>query len=125
MTQENRTTASSLLQLIGMLLLAIMALLPLLDINHEWMRWVYALGALLTLVAQLIYRYTGTSLRIKRLYRILTVSALLYCASALLVFIYRGSTDWIAFLLAGAILQIYATWMIELTSKKEDNQQKK
>jgi len=122
MEQENQNTLSSLLLIAGLLVMAVMALLPLLGINHMWMRWAFAVGAGLTLVAQLLNRYTGSSLRVKRLYRILTASALLYCASALMMWVDRGSNDWIAFLLSGAMVQIYASWMIERLNAREKGQ---
>ena len=106
------------LQLAGLAIMMIMAVLPLLDIMHEWMKWTYAAGAALVLLARLFIRYDGNNLRIKRLHRINTVSAVLYCTSAAMLFWGRGTTDWIAFLLAGAVLQIYATSMIERETKK-------
>jgi len=119
MTQENQTTLSNLLLLAGLLIMAVMALLPLLDINHQWMRWAFAVGAVLALVAHLLNRYNGKSVRIKRLHRILIASGMLYCASALMMFVARGSNDWIAFLLSGAMVQIYASWMIERVTARE------
>ena len=50
------------------------------------------------------------------------MSALLYCVSAYLLFNYGnewGGTDWIAFLLAGALVQIYASYMIGREEKKD------
>ena len=120
-TQDNRTQLSNVLVAIGLLLMAVMAVMPLLnlfDANREWMRWLFAAGAVIVLVGRVMATYQGESLRIKRLYRILISSALLYCASALMMFFSRGTNDWVGFLLAGLIMQIYASWMIDHESKK-------
>ncbi len=118
MTQDNRTYWSNILVMLGLLIMVVMAVLPLLNINLEWMRWAFAAGALLVLVARVLGAYQGPSLRIKRLHRLLITSGLLYCGSGLMMFISRGTNDWIAFLLAGLMMQIYASWMIDRESKK-------
>ena len=117
---NNHTGLSGILVLLGLLLMLVMAVLPLLNINHEWMRWTFAVGALAVLVGRIVGLYHGPSLRIKRLHRILISSAILYCASALMMFYSRGTNDWIGFLLAGIIMQIYASWMIDYETKKTE-----
>ena len=123
-TQDNNTKGSNqlsdVLVLIGLLIMAVMALLPLLNINHEWMRWAFAAGAVIVLVARVLGVYRGPHLRIKRLHRILISSGILYCASALMMFISQGTNDWIAFLLAGLVMQVYASWMIERETEKTE-----
>ena len=120
-SDNNRlNSVSGIMLVIGLLIMAVMALLPLLNINHMWMRWVFAAGAFLVLVGRIIGIYKGPSLRVKRLHRILISSAILYCASALMMFISRGTNDWIAFLLAGLVMQMYASWMIEREEKKTE-----
>lgn len=111
---------SNIMLAIGLLIMAVMALLPLLNINHMWMRWAFAAGALIVLVGRIIGNYKGPSLRIKRLHRILISSGILYCASALMMFVSQGTNDWIAFLLAGLVMQMYASWMIEREEKKTE-----
>ncbi len=120
-SDNNRlNSVSGIMLVIGLLIMAVMALLPLLNINHMWMRWAFAAGAFLVLVGRIIGIYKGPSLRVKRLHRILISSAILYCASALMMFISRGTNDWIAFLLAGLVMQMYASWMIEREEKKTE-----
>jgi len=120
-SDNNRlNSVSGIMLVIGLLIMAVMALLPLLNINHMWMRWAFAAGALMVLVGRIIGIYKGPSLRVKRLHRILISSAILYCASALMMFISRGTNDWIAFLLAGLVMQMYASWMIEREEKKTE-----
>lgn len=121
MNQEDRTRWSNILVAVGLLLMAVMALMPLLDFNHQWMRWVFAAGAVIVLVARVLATDNKAPLRIKRLHRILISSGILYCASALMMFLSRGSNDWIAFLLAGVMAQCYASWMIDRENKKTEN----
>ena len=120
MNQEKRTELSSVLVLIGLLVMFVMAVMPLLNLNREWMRWVFAAGSVIVLVARLMDVYNGPSLRIKRLHRILITSAIMYCVSALMMFLSRGSNDWIGFLLAGVVVQVYASWMIDRESAKTE-----
>ena len=116
--QETRVQISSLLVAIGLLIMLVMAVMPLLNINLLWMRWAFAAGAALVLLARIMGVYSGPALRIKRLHRLLIVSAVLYCTSAAMMFYSRGTNDWIAFLLAGLIMQVYASWMIDYEGKK-------
>ena len=116
--QEIRVQISSLLVAIGLLIMLVMAVMPLLNINLLWMRWAFAAGAALVLLARIMGVYSGPALRIKRLHRLLIVSAVLYCASAAMMFYSRGTNDWIAFLLAGLLMQVYASWMIDYEGKK-------
>lgn len=120
MTQEKRIKISNLLVLIGLLVMVVMAVMPLFNLIAEWMRWAFAVGAFIVLVARVLGMYTGPSLRIKRLHRILVTSAIMYCVSALMMFLSRGTNDWLGFLLAGAVVQIYATWMIDRESAKTE-----
>lgn len=117
---NNHTGLSGILVLIGLLIMLVMALLPLLNINHEWMRWAFAAGALAVLVGRIVGLYHGPSLRIRRLHRILISSGVLYCVSAVMMFVSRGTNDWIAFLLAGLFMQMYATWMIDRETEKNE-----
>ena len=117
---NNHTGLSGILVLLGLLLMLVMAVLPLLNINQEWMRWTFAAGALAVLVGRIVGLYHGPSLRIKRLHRILISSGVLYCVSAAMMFVSRGTNDWIAFLLAGLFMQMYATWMIDREAEKNE-----
>ncbi len=120
MTQENRTQLSNVLVLIGLLVMLVMAVMPILNLNQEWMRWAFAVGAVTVLVGRLMGTYNGPSLRIKRLHRILITSAIMYCASAVMMFLSRGTNDWIGFLLADVVVQVYASWMIDMESAKTE-----
>lgn len=104
---------------LALLVMLIMAAMPLFNINEEWMRWVYASAAAVVLLVRLTQRYKGSNLRIKRLYMQNIVAALLFCASALLTFYSKGTNDWIAFLMAGSVLQIYVAFMLDKLNGKE------
>ena len=120
---NNRNTISNVLLVVGLLVMVVMALMPLLNLNQQWMRWVFAAGAVMVLVARFLGYYHGPSLRIRRLYRILIFSGILYCVSAAMMFLSRNTNDWIAFLLAGLVIQIYASWMIDHEEKKTGKEQ--
>lgn len=124
MTQEKRNLISGILVAIGMLIMVVMIILPLLpSISNDptWMermKWVFTAGAFTVLVGRFFGFNQGASLRVKHLHGILIFSALLYCASASMMFIFQGTNNWIAFLLAGLVVQMYASWMIEREEKK-------
>jgi uncharacterized membrane protein len=121
MTQNKRTNIANILVIVGMIMMIVMAVTPLLvnhQLNMEWMRWIFIAGALIVLVGRLIDIYRGPSLRLKRLHVILVFSALLYCASGSMMFIFQGTNNWIAFLLAGVMVQLYASCMIDREQSK-------
>ena len=101
-----------------MIVILVMALLPILKINWVAARYIFAVGAVGILVVKILDRYKGDSLRIKRLYRMGRISGLCYCVSAFFMFWADSPQDWIAFLMAGAILQIYVSYMGARAQKK-------
>lgn len=75
--------------------------------------YVYAAGAICCLVARSFVPYRGSELRIRRWYRIQFWSAVIFCAGAVFLFCPgQGGRDWIAFTLAGAVLQFLSSVMI-------------
>lgn len=104
---------------VAMLLIATGALLPILMIGGDVYKYVYGLGAVGMLIGRIFAPYKGNVLRVKRLYRIEAWSAIFFCAATFFMF-YKdaGPTDWIAFTLAGAVLQIYTSIMIPRTINK-------
>ena len=121
MTQEHRIAVSNVLVLVGMVVMLAMAAMPLLNFNQQWMRWAFAAGAFIVLVGRAMGLRRDVSVRVRRLYHLLVTSAILYCASAATMFYPRGTNDWVAFLLAGVLMQLYASWMIDHESKKTEN----
>lgn len=122
---------SNILLNLGLLTLLVSAAFPLLGLWKEQlmlMRYVFAAGAAMVLVARVTQVYEGKNFRIKRLHGLERMSALLYCVSAFLLFDFGnkwGGTDWIAFLLAGAIVQLYTSYMIQREEKKDADKQAK
>ena len=110
---------------LGMVMLVVSAAFPLLGVWPEGMllmRYIFAAGAATVLAVRLTEVYEGKDLRVKRLHSLERVSAFLYCVSAFLLFYYGnrlGGGDWIAFLLAGAIMQIYTSFMIQREEEKD------
>lgn len=71
---------------------------------------IFSIGAGFTLIGRLFTRYDGPSdLRVRRLVRIQTWSALFFCAAAFFMWYSASPTDWLAFTLAGALIQCYVS----------------
>ncbi|MDE6074438.1 MAG: hypothetical protein K2J42_05995 [Muribaculaceae bacterium] len=109
----------------GMLLIVAGTVLPIFRLDNNIYKYVYTAGAVMLLVSRLFNPYKGTNLRLKRLVRIESWSAIFFCVAAFFMF-YDPTTarDWLAFTLAGGIIQIYTSIMIprvEAKSRKENN----
>lgn len=119
----NKQKTINFLLATGMILLLVTAVMPLIGMIFPWVKYVYAAGAVMTLAARIMERYRGNNLTLRRLYRIQTASALCYCASAAVLCIslgnYVSEKDWLAFLTAGAVLQIYSSLRIQSEEKKD------
>lgn len=116
------TTPAMLATIIGLILVMAGTALPLLRLDSEIYRYIFSAGAILVVVGRLFMPYKGPSLRIKRLCRLEVWSGLFFCAAAFFMF-WKGAdpTDWIAFTLAGAAIQIYTSIMIPRTRRKEES----
>lgn len=116
------TTPAMLATTIGLILVMGGTALPLLRLDSEIYRYIFSAGAILVVVGRLFMPYKGPSLRIKRLCRLEVWSGLFFCAAAFFMF-WKGAgpTDWIAFTLAGAAIQIYTSIMIPRTRRKEES----
>ena len=110
---------------ISMLLIVAGTVLPLFNTGGILFKYIYATGALLLLIGRLLTPYKGDDLRVKRLYRIETWSAIFFCVAVFFMF-YEGvgRTDWLAFTLAGGIIQIYTSIMIPRAIAKAAQKQK-
>lgn len=121
---NNKQKIANLLLTIGMFILLVIAALPLIGIMQSWFKYVYAIGAILTLIARVMERYQGKNITLRRLYRIQMVSAICYCASAAILFSsmnnFISEKDWLAFLTAGAVMQIYSSFRIQNEERKEE-----
>ena len=110
---------------ISMLLIVAGTVLPLFNTSGILFKYIYVTGALLLLIGRLLTPYKGDDLRVKRLYRIETWSAIFFCVAVFFMF-YEGAgrTDWLAFTLAGGIIQIYTSIMIPRAIAKAAQKQK-
>lgn len=113
---------SPILLVVGLILVAAGVLMPILGGNPFGMtfRYVFAAGAGLTLIARLFAPAPpqNTPLRIKRLLRLESWSAIFFCVAAFFAFYSAPALrDWLAFTLAGAAVQIVSTVMISIASR--------
>ena len=128
MNKNTKQIIGNFLLCLSMTILMAAAVVPLfITPMPEWQRWLLAAGALGTLVAQFFIPSPSGNFRIKRLSRMNVWAALVYCVAAYCRFSsnFEMQRSWVAFLLAGAVLQIYATLMLSrLTSKKDEKKDK-
>lgn len=99
---------------LGLLLIVVATAMPILLIEGNAFRYIYTAGAALALIGRLLTpSYQGDNLRARRLSRLQVWSTLTFAIGAF--FIWYSPTaarDWLAFTLAGGILQIYSTLML-------------
>lgn len=115
----NRTEAGAWIANLGMFVILVAIAIPLLSLYNSFYRFIFTAGALLTFIGRIITpRLKESSLRVRRLHRMQLWSAILFCASAAAMF-YPGlrPTDWLAFTIAGAVLQAYASIMLPRAMK--------
>lgn len=100
----------------GLLLIVAATAMPLLRIEGEAYKYVYSAGAVLVLAGRAFNVCPYDILRVKRLYRIEVWAGIIFCAGAFFMF-YKGAgrMDWMAFTLAGGIIEAYASIMIPRT----------
>lgn len=100
---------------IGMLLIAAGIVIPIIQgsIQSDVFRYIYAAGAVILFVGRILFRYEGSNLRLKRLYRLEKWSALFFCVAAFFLFYDKSLLrDPLAFTLAGGLIQTYTSFMI-------------
>ena len=109
----------------SMLLIVAGTLLPLFNVGGDLFKYIYSAGAILLLIGRIMTPYKGDVFRVKRLSRIEVWCAIIFCAAAFFMF-YEGAgrTDWLAFTLAGGLVQIYTSIMIPRALAKAQKEQK-
>lgn len=120
MKNNTKQLIGNILLCVSMTVLLLATAMPLLNMDQPWRRYVFAAAAIGSLVAQILIPNPGDDFRTRRLARMNVWASIIYCVAA-----YPFSSDfnmqrsWVAFMLAGAVLQIYATFMLsKLASKK-------
>ena len=129
MDKNTKQTIGNILLCVSMTILMAAAATPLFIMPApSWQRYLLAAGALGVLAAQILIPSPSKEFRIRRLSRMNVWAGIVYCVGAYCLFSsnFEMQRSWVAFLLAGAVLQIYATLMLsKLTgSKKEKNEGK-
>lgn len=75
-------------------------------------RYIFTLGAIAFFITRLIAGNQFTELRLKRLQRMQFWAGVMFCVASFFIFYEPNTNDWIAFTLAGALLQAYSTFVI-------------
>ena len=108
---------------IGLLAIAIATLLPILRLWTAEFRYFYTAGAALVLIGRCMSAgiYRDESLRVRRLGRMELWAGVIFAVGAFFTF-WKGAgpTDWLAFTLAGAALQGYASLMLPRALRNRD-----
>ena len=106
----------------GFLMIAAAMLIPLLKgpaEAGEWYKYLYTAGAVIMFVCSLFTPYRGKDIKLKRLFRLQSWSAIMFCAGAFFLFWPEGNLrDWIAFTLAGAVIRAYSNFAIVARQRK-------
>lgn len=108
---------------IGLLLILAATATPFFLMHTAWALqaypFVYLGGAVLLLVARLFTKQNSSDMRLRALHRMEKWTPLLFLAAVMLLF-YKPDTlrDWLAFTLAGALIQIYTSLAIPAREKK-------
>ena len=108
---------------VGMVILLLSAFLPLVDVKTPWLRYIFTFAAMLIVVVRVFQRAARRkqtfSLRVRRLFTMAFWSAMCYVVSALFLFSDPHHSTWLGFLTAGAVVQVYASFMIDYQLRKE------
>lgn len=105
---------------VALLLIFAATLVPFFMAGSDWATqaypYVYSAGAVALLAVRLFTPYRGRDFRLKRLHRIESWIAIIFCAGAFFLFYNNGLMlrDWLAFTLAGAALQIITSIAIPM-----------
>lgn len=110
MNKAQRTTWSSILSPIGLLIIMVAAALPLLKLGTDYAKYIYAAGAAILLVAKIIMPIVKEPLRLRRLMRMEIWTGIIFMVGA--VFMFLPGKDWIAFTLAGGVITLYTSILI-------------
>lgn len=107
----------------ALLVIFLATLVPFLLMDNEVARevfpYVYSVGALALLIVRLFTPFKGTDLKLKGWHRIESWTAIIFCVAAFFLFYNPHQLrDWLAFTLAGAVLQAITSIAIPAREKK-------
>lgn len=107
---------------IGMLLLLAAGVMPLLRMTDtDWWRWLYAAGAAIVLICRILQPKEAPTMRARRLKRMEFWSGVVWVVGAFFIFYPKaGPTDWLAFFLAGGVLQAWASLAMPAALRHKD-----
>lgn len=111
----------------GMILLLVAAMLPILRVDGNAWRYLFAAGAAIVLVCRIVQPKDAPTMRARRLKKMEFWSGVVWAAGAFFVFYDKaGATDWLAFFLAGGVLEAYASFAMPaaLTTKEKGTKRK-
>lgn len=114
-----------LMMVVGLLMIVAGVALPFIMMMGGWhseaYKYIYAAGALMLFVSRVLSPYKGDSLRLKRLVRLESWSAIFFCVAAFFMFYPPGNNlrDVLAFTIAAAAIQCYCSIMINRKAKLE------
>ncbi|MDE5960136.1 MAG: hypothetical protein K2H08_00245 [Duncaniella sp.] len=111
---SGRETVSTVMVTVGLLSVMIAAFLPLIHVAQDWMRYLYAAGALILLIGRFVApSVKDAPLRLRRLLHMEIWTARICIVGAVFLFLpSAGGKDWLAFTLAGGFLTLYTSIMI-------------
>lgn len=111
----------------GMLLLLVAAVLPIVRLGGAdvW-RWLFAAGAAVVLICRIVQPKDAPTIRARRLKKMEFWSGVVWAVGAFFVFYPKaGPTDWLAFFLAGGVLEAYASLAMPAALRAKDKSPKK
>ena len=105
-----------IIQGVGAPLLLVGAMLQI--TNSEYSPIIYTIGAVLFAYAQVMCRYEGNNLIIRRLRRQQILASVLFVFTGVLMFVTKHN-EWIVCLTIAAVLELYTAFRIPLELEKE------
>lgn len=109
--------SDTIIQMIGAVLLLVGAMLQI--TRWELSPYIYTLGALMFAYVQVMSRYEGKNLIVRRLRRQQILGAMLLVLTGVLMFFTRHN-EWILCLTVAAIIQLYTAYRIPAELEKEN-----
>jgi len=106
----------SVMQMVGAVLLLVGAVLQI--TRWELSPYLYTLGAVLFAYVQVMCRYEGKNLIVRRLRRQQIIGAVLLVFAGVLMFTSKRN-EWIVCLTIAAVLELYTAWRIPSELEKE------